>query len=65
MVGGGFRQGLYDVAALTRVLTGVPAAGIPAALGAYQQSRLAPAARHVAVSERATAAYLRAASGIA
>jgi 2-polyprenyl-6-methoxyphenol hydroxylase-like FAD-dependent oxidoreductase len=58
MVGGGFRQGLYDVAALTEVLPGVSADGIPAALSRYEQLRLAPAARHVAISEQATAAYL-------
>jgi 2-polyprenyl-6-methoxyphenol hydroxylase-like FAD-dependent oxidoreductase len=59
MVGGGFRQGLYDVAALTRVLTAITsAAEIPAALRRYQELRLQPAVQHVAVSERATAAYL-------
>ncbi len=59
MVGGGFRQGLYDVGALTQVLTPITeAADIPAALGRYQALRLRPAAHHVAVSERATAAYL-------
>jgi 2-polyprenyl-6-methoxyphenol hydroxylase-like FAD-dependent oxidoreductase len=59
MVGGGFRQGLYDVGALTRVLTPITSpAEIPAALGRYQELRLRPAAQHVAVSERATAAYL-------
>jgi len=59
MVGGGFRQGLYDVAALAQVMTG-PATpgGIPGALGQYQELRLGPAARHVAVSEQATADYL-------
>jgi 2-polyprenyl-6-methoxyphenol hydroxylase-like FAD-dependent oxidoreductase len=59
MVGGGFRQGLYDVAALTQVLTAISSArDIPGALGRYQELRLAPAARHVAASERATTAYL-------
>jgi 2-polyprenyl-6-methoxyphenol hydroxylase-like FAD-dependent oxidoreductase len=59
MVGGGFRQGLYDVAALARVLPAVAApAEIPDALGQYQELRLAAAARHVVVSERATADYL-------
>jgi 2-polyprenyl-6-methoxyphenol hydroxylase-like FAD-dependent oxidoreductase len=59
MVGGGFRQGLYDVGALTQVLSPTAApAEIPAALGRYQALRLRPAAQHVAVSERATAAYL-------
>ncbi len=58
MVGGGFRQGLYDVAALVRVLTASSAGDIPGALGRYQELRLAPAAAHVAASERATLAYL-------
>lgn len=59
MVGGGFRQGLYDVRALTRVMAGLADPGeIPRALGRYQEQRLGPAAQHVAISERATAAYL-------
>ena len=59
MVGGGFREGLYDVAALAQVMAGpiVPAA-IPGALGRYQDLRLGPAVRHVTLSEQATAAYL-------
>jgi len=59
MVGGGFRQGLYDVSALTRTATAVTSPSeVPGALGRYQELRLGPAARHVAASERATAAYL-------
>ena len=59
MVGGGFREGLYDVAALAQVMAGPTAtAAIPGALGRYQELRLGPAARHVTVSEQATAAYL-------
>jgi 2-polyprenyl-6-methoxyphenol hydroxylase-like FAD-dependent oxidoreductase len=59
MVGGGFRQGLYDVGALAQVLTEVASpAGVPGALARYQELRLGPAVRHVAVSERATADYL-------
>jgi 2-polyprenyl-6-methoxyphenol hydroxylase-like FAD-dependent oxidoreductase len=59
MVGGGFRQGLYDVAALARIATAMTSAReIPAALGRYQDLRLSSASRHVAASERATAAYL-------
>ncbi len=59
MVGGGFRQGLYDVAALVQVMTGVATPGeIPGALGQYQELRHGPAARHVALSEQATADYL-------
>jgi 2-polyprenyl-6-methoxyphenol hydroxylase-like FAD-dependent oxidoreductase len=59
MVGGGFRQGLYDVAALAERLSAIASlAEIPHALAGYQARRLAPAAQHVADSERATAAYL-------
>jgi 2-polyprenyl-6-methoxyphenol hydroxylase-like FAD-dependent oxidoreductase len=59
MVGGGFREGLYDVAALAQVMAELtdPAA-VPDALDRYQGLRLGPAVRHVSVSERATAAYL-------
>jgi 2-polyprenyl-6-methoxyphenol hydroxylase-like FAD-dependent oxidoreductase len=64
MVGGGFRQGLYDVGALAQVLKGGTSAGeVPGALDRYQELRLRPAAQHVAVSERATAAYLAHATG--
>jgi 2-polyprenyl-6-methoxyphenol hydroxylase-like FAD-dependent oxidoreductase len=59
MVGGGFRQGLYDVDALApTTATITSAAEIPGALRHYQELRLDSAARHVAVSERATASYL-------
>ena len=59
MVGGGFRQGLYDVGALAQVLTASTSAGeVPSTLLRYQELRLRPAAEHVAVSERATADYL-------
>jgi 2-polyprenyl-6-methoxyphenol hydroxylase-like FAD-dependent oxidoreductase len=59
MVGGGFRQGLYDVAALGDVAAAMTTAReIPGALGRYQDLRLSSAAGHVAASERATAAYL-------
>jgi 2-polyprenyl-6-methoxyphenol hydroxylase-like FAD-dependent oxidoreductase len=59
MVGGGFRQGLYDVDALAQALTAATSpAGVPGALRRYQELRLRPAARHVAISERATADYL-------
>jgi 2-polyprenyl-6-methoxyphenol hydroxylase-like FAD-dependent oxidoreductase len=59
MVGGGFRQGLYDVRALTPVLVtlGAPDA-VPGALARYQDARLAAARRHVTGSEQETAAYL-------
>jgi 2-polyprenyl-6-methoxyphenol hydroxylase-like FAD-dependent oxidoreductase len=59
MVGGGFRQGLQDVLALTRTLTGVrSAAAVPAALARYQDLRLRAAVAHVTNSEQETAAYL-------
>ena len=59
MVGGGFCEGLYDVAALAQVMAALTApAAIPGTLGRYQDLRLGPAIRHVTVSERATAAYL-------
>jgi 2-polyprenyl-6-methoxyphenol hydroxylase-like FAD-dependent oxidoreductase len=59
MVGGGFREGLYDVAALAQVMAGpIAPAAIPGALGRYQDLRLGPAVRHVTLSEQATAAYL-------
>jgi 2-polyprenyl-6-methoxyphenol hydroxylase-like FAD-dependent oxidoreductase len=59
MVGGGFRQGLYDVRALTQALAtaGTPDE-IPDALTRYSGTRLAAAIRHVTRSEQATAAYL-------
>jgi 2-polyprenyl-6-methoxyphenol hydroxylase-like FAD-dependent oxidoreductase len=59
MVGGGFRQGLYDVRALTQAMTaaGSPDA-VPGALTSYQRARLGAAIRHVAGSEEETAAYL-------
>ncbi len=58
MVGGGFRQGLYDVVALSQVLAGTSSGQVPDRLVAYQKARLAPAIQHVTRSERATAAYL-------
>jgi len=59
MVGGGFRQGLYDVRALTRALTGASSpAEVPDRLARYQGARLAAAIRHVTRSEQETAAYL-------
>jgi 2-polyprenyl-6-methoxyphenol hydroxylase-like FAD-dependent oxidoreductase len=64
MVGGGFRQGLYDVQALARALDGAASPGaIPAALASYERARLAGAIRHVTASEQATAAYLAHAAG--
>jgi 2-polyprenyl-6-methoxyphenol hydroxylase-like FAD-dependent oxidoreductase len=59
MVGGGFRQGLYDVQALTQAMTTASEpTEIPDALTRYQNARLAAAIRHVTRSEQATAAYL-------
>ena len=59
MVGGGFREGLYDVAALAGLLAGqADPPTISSVLDRYQELRLGPAVRHVEISERATAAYL-------
>ncbi|HUN35655.1 MAG TPA: FAD-dependent monooxygenase [Trebonia sp.] len=59
MVGGGFRQGLYDVRALAQALDGLAGpADVPAALAGYNADRLGPAVAHVRASERATAIYL-------
>jgi 2-polyprenyl-6-methoxyphenol hydroxylase-like FAD-dependent oxidoreductase len=59
MVGGGFRQGLYDVQALAEAMAGARSpADISGALARYQHARLAAAIRHVTRSEQATAAYL-------
>jgi 2-polyprenyl-6-methoxyphenol hydroxylase-like FAD-dependent oxidoreductase len=59
MVGGGFRQGLYDVRALAQAMTAAGSPGeVPDALGHYQQARLAAGIRHVTLSEQETAAYL-------
>jgi 2-polyprenyl-6-methoxyphenol hydroxylase-like FAD-dependent oxidoreductase len=59
MVGGGFRQGLYDVLALAQALRPVGSPDeVPDALTRYQDARLAAAIRHVTRSEQETAAYL-------
>jgi 2-polyprenyl-6-methoxyphenol hydroxylase-like FAD-dependent oxidoreductase len=59
MVGGGFRQGLYDVRALTGVLIAAVSPGeVPGALARYSEARLAASRRHVTLSEQETAAYL-------
>jgi salicylate hydroxylase len=59
MVGGGFRQGLYDVRALTQAVTAVGSlAEVPGALARYQRARLAAAIQHVTRSEHETTAYL-------
>jgi 2-polyprenyl-6-methoxyphenol hydroxylase-like FAD-dependent oxidoreductase len=59
MVGGGFREGLYDALALAQALAGPASPGqVPDRLASYQEARLAAAIRHVTRSEQATAAYL-------
>lgn len=59
MVGGGFRQGLYDVRALTGALTAATSPdAVPDALARYERARLGAAIRHVAGSEQETADYL-------
>lgn len=57
MVGGGFRHGLLDAAALATALGRASSAGH--ALAEYQQARLGPAAEHVRRSQLASQAYLR------
>ena len=64
MVGGGFREGLYDVRALSQTMSGITSPReITSALARYQRLRLGPAVAHVSRSERATAAYLAQAGG--
>jgi 2-polyprenyl-6-methoxyphenol hydroxylase-like FAD-dependent oxidoreductase len=64
MVGGGFRQGLYDVMALSQTMNGISSPRqVTSALARYQRQRLGPAVAHVSRSERATAAYLAQAGG--
>ena len=59
MVGGGFRQGLYDVVAPARAATAITSpGGILSALRHHQERRLGSAAQYAAVSEPATADYL-------
>jgi 2-polyprenyl-6-methoxyphenol hydroxylase-like FAD-dependent oxidoreductase len=56
MVGGGFREGLYDAAALGRTLGS--ALEPSSMLADYQSVRLEPGRRHVLRSQRASRAYL-------
>ena len=59
MVGGGFRQGLYDVRALTQAMTRPDSPDeVPGALARYERARLGSAIRHVVGSEQETTAYL-------
>ena len=58
-MGGGFRQGLYDVRALAQTMRGITSPDeVMSALARYQELRRGPAAQHVSRSEQATAAYL-------
>ncbi len=57
MVGGGFRHGLLDAAALASALRSADTA--QQALARYEQVRLVPAISHVRRSQRASQAYLR------
>jgi 2-polyprenyl-6-methoxyphenol hydroxylase-like FAD-dependent oxidoreductase len=56
MVGGGFREGLHDAAALARALGSTLETS--AMLASYQSARLEPAVQHVLRSQRASRAYL-------
>jgi 2-polyprenyl-6-methoxyphenol hydroxylase-like FAD-dependent oxidoreductase len=56
MVGGGFRQGLYDAAQLATALRS--AADVPSMLASHQAARLEPTVQHVLNSIRASRAYL-------
>jgi 2-polyprenyl-6-methoxyphenol hydroxylase-like FAD-dependent oxidoreductase len=59
MVGGGFREGLYDVRALSETMSEITSPReVAGALVRYQRLRLGAAVAHVSRSERATAAYL-------
>jgi 2-polyprenyl-6-methoxyphenol hydroxylase-like FAD-dependent oxidoreductase len=57
MVGGGFRQGLYDTTALSTVFE--RGREVTDVLDQYQRWRLGPAQAHVARSVTASASYLR------
>jgi 2-polyprenyl-6-methoxyphenol hydroxylase-like FAD-dependent oxidoreductase len=56
MVGGGFRQGLYDAAQLATALRS--STDVPSMLASYESACLEPAAQHVRRSVRASRAYL-------
>jgi 2-polyprenyl-6-methoxyphenol hydroxylase-like FAD-dependent oxidoreductase len=57
MVGGGFRQGLYDTAALSAEFE--RGGALPDVLDRYQWQRLGPAQAHVTRSMTASASYLK------
>ena len=58
MVGGGFRHGLLDAAALTGDFEHDPDGGVAGVLGRYEHQRLTAAQAHVRRSEAASASYL-------
>ena len=58
MVGGGFRQGLFDVAALSAVMDAGRDLQIANVLDAYEQRRLSAARAHVEQSLATTQRYL-------
>jgi 2-polyprenyl-6-methoxyphenol hydroxylase-like FAD-dependent oxidoreductase len=58
MVGGGFRQGLYDVAALSAEFENGKKLDVARLLERYQRQRLASAQAHVEQSQAASQSYL-------
>jgi len=58
MVGGGFRQGLYDVAALDAEVRRRPGLALTSVLSPYEQQRLPSAQAHVERSQAASIHYL-------
>ncbi len=58
MVGGGFRHGLYDVAALSAAFDNDGTLEVPRILDSYEHQRLASAQAHVEQSQAASQQYL-------
>jgi 2-polyprenyl-6-methoxyphenol hydroxylase-like FAD-dependent oxidoreductase len=58
MVGGGFRQGLYDAATLSAAVEKGGVLVVQDVLDSYERQRLAPARAHVERSKEATEHYL-------
>ncbi len=58
MVGGGFREGLYDVAALAAEFQRDRAVGVSDLLSGYERQRLRSAQAHVGRSQAASTQYL-------
>jgi hypothetical protein len=58
MVGGGFRHGLYDVAALAAGFHNGRALTVTDLLSGYEEDRLRSAQAHVERSQAASAQYL-------